>query len=319
MKVSRSVRVMIKVTNKRILRRTIVFTVIVFSVLSKVNSGGGDFKSIKMESDKLPVDAAQIWSVNASGRKFSYERRKGFRDVVSNRNVLVGELAVRTTAEELNENLALPFDIKVVFEECGRPDSFYDNESKKIVICNELIDTYHHLFSRTLTTKAARDEATKGAIVSMFLHEVAHALIEGWDLPITGREEDAADQFSTLMLINSLLGGEEMALNGARSFKLLAVLEKGQAKDYADPHSLDEQRFFNSTCLIYGNRPVENEYLIRNGTVPVERAFECEEDYARVSRSWQRLLSPYLIRPNAYHWPVQPSPTVDTSKLLFPR
>jgi hypothetical protein len=51
----------------------------------------------------------------------------------------------------------------------------------------------------------------------MFLHEVAHALIDGWDLPITRREEDAADQFSTLLLINGLPDGDKTALDGARS------------------------------------------------------------------------------------------------------
>ena len=68
-----------------------------------------------------------------------------------------------------------------------------------------------------------------------------------------------------------------MALDGARSFKLLADLEKDLEKDYSDPHSLDEQRFFNTICLLYGHRPEHYEYLIRNGTLPVERPFTCEE------------------------------------------
>lgn len=84
--------------------------------------------------------------------------------------------------------------------------------------------------------------------VSIFLREVAHALIDGWELPITGREEDAADQFSTLLLINGMHDGEQMALNTARSFKLLADLEKGQNKVYLDAHSLDEYCFKLHRC-----------------------------------------------------------------------
>lgn len=34
------------------------------------------------------------------------------------------------------------------------------------------------------------------------LHEVGHALIASYDLPITGSEEDAADQFAAWWLIN---------------------------------------------------------------------------------------------------------------------
>jgi Putative metallopeptidase len=170
------------------------------------------------------------------------------------------------------------------------------NTPTKLSFCYELIDAYSDLFSRTLKASTARDEATKGAVVSMFLHEVAHALIDGWDLLITGREEDAADQFSTLVLINGLPDGEEMAMDGARSFKSLAVLEKDLEKDYSDSHSLDEQRFYNTVCLVYGHRPEPYEYLIRNGSLSRERAVECEEDYASFNKSWQTLLAPHLIR-----------------------
>jgi len=185
----------------------------------------------------------------------------------------------------------------VVFKECGGPDSYYEEDSYKIIICYELIEAYSEIFSPTLMATTARDEAVKGAVVAMFLHEVAHALIHVWELSITGRQEDAADQFSTLMLINGLPDGEKMALDSARSFKSLAVLEKGLEKDYSDPHSLDEQRFYHTICLVYGHRPERYEYLIRNRSLPVERAFECEEDYARVNKSWQTLLAPHLVRP----------------------
>jgi hypothetical protein len=213
--------------------------------------------------------------------------------------VLISQQAVYRTVEELKKQIALPFQIQAVYIDCGGPDSYYDEHSHKIVICYELIDAYSEVFFPTIETRTARDEAVKGAVVSMFLHEVAHALIDGWDLPITGREEDAADQFSTLMLINGLPGGEEMAMDGARSFKSLAVLEKDLEKDYSDSHSLDEQRFYNTICLVYGHRPARHEYLVRNGSIPVERAFECEEGYARANKSWQRLLAPHLVRTHA--------------------
>jgi hypothetical protein len=47
----------------------------------------------------------------------------------------------------------------------------------------------------------------------------------------------------------------------------MAALEKGYEKDYSEPHSLDEQRFFETICLVYGHRPEQYEYLIRNGTL----------------------------------------------------
>ena len=232
---------------------------------------------------------------NVADLRFSYGKRKHFRGSATDSTVLISQRAVYRTVEELKKQITLPFEIQVIFKDCGGPDSYYDEHSHKIVICYELIDAYSDLFSRTLKASAARDEATKNAVVSMFLHEVAHGLIDGWDLPITGREEDAADQFSTLVLINDMPNGERVALEGARSYKLLANLEHGEEKDYSDPHSLDEQRFYNTICLVYGHRPERYEYLVRNGSIPVERAFQCEEDYARANKSWQTLLAPHLV------------------------
>jgi hypothetical protein len=213
--------------------------------------------------------------------------------------VQISEQAVYLSVAELKKQIALRSEIQVVFRECGGPDSYYDEHSHEIVMCYELIEAYSELFSQTLKARTASDEAVKDAVVSIFLHEVAHALVDRWDLPITGREEDAADQFSTLMLINDMPNGERVVLESARSYKILAELEKDEEKDYSDPHSLDEQRFFNTICLVYGHRPKEHEYLIRNGSLPLERAFECEKDYARLNKSWQTLLAPHLVRLNA--------------------
>lgn len=281
-----------------ILIRALVLIVLTFFLLPEARRAGDRSEEESQESDRLrgglfsSAAEATVLS-NLNQLKFSY-RNRHFRGSASKSSMLVSQRAVHAAAGELKKRIALPFEIEVVFEECGGPDSFYDDSKHKIIMCYELIDAYSDLFSSTHKA-AARDDAAKGATVLMFLHEVAHAVIQGWDLPITGREEDAADQFSTLLLINGIPNGDQMALDGARSFKLLADLEKGLEKDYSDPHSMDEQRFFNTNCLVYGHRPKQYEFLIRNGTLPVERALDCEEEYARVNKAWQTLLRPHLV------------------------
>lgn len=291
--------------NKWILVRAVVVSAAIFCFLTEVNIGGGDRDRDEIDSEAPRTSARSLKSEvkvslrkNPADLKFNYEKRKRFRGAEEKAAALVSERAVLTIARDLKKRIGLPFDIQVVFEDCGGPDSFYDEDTHRITICYELIEAYYHLFSPTLKTRTARDEAAKGATVSMFLHEVAHALIDGWDLPITGREEDAADQFSTLLLINGIPNGDKMALDGARAFELLADLERGQGKDYSDPHSLDEQRFFNTICLVYGHQPEHYEYLIRNGTLPGARAFECEETYALVNKSWQVILAPHITYSN---------------------
>ena len=193
----------------------------------------------------------------------------------------------------LNERIALPWDIRIQFQDCDQPDAYYDPDSHSLTMCYQLIDEYYDLFAHKIKEKAKLDVAVRGAVAATFFHELGHGLVDAWKLPITGKEEDAVDQLSTLVLINHTSRGEEMALDGARSFKLYADLEKGQAKIYWDEHSLDEQRFYDTICLIYGHAPDKYAYLVKDGTLPEERAELCREDYPRVSRAWQQLLAPF--------------------------
>lgn len=93
------------------------------------------------------------------------------------------------------------------------------------------------------------------ATIFVFYHEVTHALIDVLRLPTTGREEDAADDFATV-ITTEILADDAPALAAALSLYLQAT--KGQSSSYWDEHSLNEQRFFRIVCLLYGSNP--NEY-----------------------------------------------------------
>ena len=204
--------------------------------------------------------------------------------------------AIERLMTELNQRLVLPFDIQLAFENCGEPDANYDPEIHQITLCDELIDEYHSLFARKIKDKAKLDEAVKAAVASTFLHELGHGLVDAWKIPVTGREEDAVDQLTTLVLIESTEDGEQIAFAGALSFELYAEIEPG-AQVYWGEHSLDKQRFFDNICLIYGHDPKKNQYLVQEKMLPNERAEICVEDYERISHAWQQLLAPYLKQP----------------------
>ena len=225
--------------------------------------------------------------------RLRYQPRKKSTAATENHAVGSNPQAIEKLIADLNQRLKLPFDISVVFRDCESPDAFYDPETHEINLCYQLIDDYYDLFGIKLKDKRKLDEAVKAATVATFFHELGHALVDAWKIPITGREEDAVDQLSTLVLIEATENGEQMALEGALSFKLYADLASGK-KIYWDEHSLDEQRFFDTICLVYGHDDEKYDYLVTNGTLPDERAAGCPEDYARVNRSWHQLLAPYL-------------------------
>ena len=202
--------------------------------------------------------------------------------------------AVEKLVAELNQRLILPFDIEVRLEDCDEPDAYYDADTHQIILCYQLVDEYYALFAKKIKDKRKLDDAVTAATAAMFFHELGHGLVDACKVPITGREEDAVDQLSTLVLIEATEGGEQMALDGALAFKLYAELARGEKKIYWDEHSLDEQRFFDTICLVYGHDDKKFAYLVDNGTLPEERASMCREDYSRVKGAWQQLLGPYL-------------------------
>jgi hypothetical protein len=232
-------------------------------------------------------------AVDSGDLRLRYQPRKQSPAATENHAVGSNFQAIEKLISDLNQRLNLPFDIYVVFVDCESPDAFYDPETREVTLCYQLIDDYYELFGKKLKDKKKLDDAVKAATLATFFHELGHGLVDAWKIPITGREEDAVDQLSTLVLIEATENGEQMALDAALTFKLYADLATGK-KIYWDEHSLDEQRFFDTICLVYGHDDQKYDYLITNGTLPGERAAFCREDYENVSRAWRQLLAPYL-------------------------
>lgn len=200
------------------------------------------------------------------------------------------------TVQELNGTFALPGEVPVVIRECGEVNAFYDPESKEISLCYELVEYYSGMFlSEDQTEEEATEggEAVAGATLFTFFHELGHALIDLYDLPVTGREEDAVDQLATLILLEGGEAGENAALNGAWSF-LTEEEESEEELAFWDEHSLDEQRFYNIVCWSYGKNPEGFQGLVDDETLPEYRAAQCPAEYDRMSRSWDALLEPHL-------------------------
>jgi hypothetical protein len=273
---------------------TIFLCVLLLLAITLAATGCRKEASVNQTGEAQPQQSPAKSLVDLGDFKLRYVERKKINASDPERKVGSNPEAMQKVVLDINEQIALPYDISVSFEDCEGPDAYYDREMHQITVCYQLIDDYYDIFSLKLKDKTKLDEAVKGATASTFFHELGHALIDVLKLPATGKEEDAADQLSTLVLINRTEGGEEMALNGALSFKLYAELDKGVRKIYWDEHSLDEQRFYDSLCLIYGHDPVKYDYLVKDGTLPEERAGMCTEDNKKLAWSWHQLLLPHL-------------------------
>lgn len=189
--------------------------------------------------------------------------------------------------QDLNNTLSLPEDVNIEFLECGIENAYYDPNVKTITLCYELVQRYTEALG---SDDGSMETAALHAGLFTLFHELGHALIDVLELPITGREEDAADEFAAIMLLWS--EQEEAALSGAQQFSVDAA--EWEAAPYWGEHGTDMQRYYNIACYVYGSDSDRWSHLITNETLPQERADLCEEDYWRKSNSWTKLLNPYL-------------------------
>jgi hypothetical protein len=206
--------------------------------------------------------------------------------------------------DDLNKTLALPVDINIRFTECadlpeaqqmGVANAWYNPEDHTVTMCYELMAKSEELFRDDEKTPEDLAEAVKGSTAWTFYHELGHAMIDVYKPPLTGKNEDAADQISTYILIAGGDEGEKFALSGAEDFGR----EAGQDNDlnemaFADTHSLGQQRFYNIVCWVYGQNEEKYSNLVEQGNLPESRAGSCKEEYDTMARSWQTLLAPHM-------------------------
>jgi hypothetical protein len=218
------------------------------------------------------------------------------KDYAQFQKELQQEKVLEGIAADLNETFALPTNIYLTFTECGEPNAFYDPEQHKLSMCYELIEDFYEIFAKHEKSPEALDDAVIGATIQTFYHELGHALVHIYDLPITGKEEDVVDQLSVFILTDGTDAGAKAALDGARAFYLEAKRSETEIADlaYWDEHSLGMQRFYNIICLVYGQDEKKYNYLVKRGLLPENRAERCADEYAQVEKAWSVLLAPYL-------------------------
>ena len=196
--------------------------------------------------------------------------------------------------QPLNEFIALPFDVYLNFDTCGEPNAFYSRATKEITMCYEFMATFEETFRKISEKQVEIDDMTSGTTVFFFFHELGHCLIDVWDLPATGREEDAVDQLAILILLDGTTEGEDMVISGALFFNLFSENETKGNLPFWDEHSFNKQRFYNTLCLAYGSDPVKHKGFIGPKLLPIERASGCQNEFKRADRAWQKLLTPYI-------------------------
>ncbi len=201
--------------------------------------------------------------------------------------------ALQEVANEMNKVFVLPQNIYLSVDECGEANAYYDPDTKEIIMCTELVTHFEKAFGKAVKNKEKASEAVDDATMFVFFHELGHALIDIYDLPVTGKEEDAVDQLSTLIVADGSPEGASSVFNGALSF---VIADEGELDDSAfwDEHSMGRQRFYNIICLLYGQDPKAHKEMVNKQVLPQARAQRCPSEYERTEKAWGTLLSPHM-------------------------
>lgn len=201
--------------------------------------------------------------------------------------------------------LVLPAPITVRAADCAGDATMYLPKTREIEVCYALLGV---LWARGERLAHDAGDTQADAFAQRYVwanlrfilaHEVGHALIEELDLPVTGRIEDAVDQFASLLMQQVVVAGEtedDVAWNLRMAAVDLLTGSRGHypLEAYADVHALGEQRYFNLQCLLYGTDPQRFAGLVAGGDLPADRAQTCPGETRRAADAWWRLLQPWM-------------------------
>lgn len=131
----------------------------------------------------------------------------------------------------------------------------------------------------------------------ILVHEWGHALIDLYDLPVLGKEEDAADALAAVFMTQFVKGGAEFSFDAAKFFDALSARQRNLApSDYWDEHSLDKQRAYAIVCWVAGASEEDYKTIQQFGILGEDRLRSCPAEYQQRVKSWGTLLEPHLRR-----------------------
>ena len=101
--------------------------------------------------------------------------------------------------------LRLPVPLTIRTKDCdGVSNAYYqrENDQPTISICYEyLVEIWNVMPKETAAAMVTASDAVIGQLFFALAHEFGHAVFDIFDIPVFGREEDAADQFATYMML----------------------------------------------------------------------------------------------------------------------
>jgi hypothetical protein len=217
-------------------------------------------------------------------------------------------LKQRRVLEELQAFMApmrLPRELTIRIAQCGSQNLPYKPQGPATV-CYELIDQIER-FAATHTRDANLQQIViTGGFVQALLHETAHSLFDILQVPVWGREDDAADRLAALIMMQF---GDDVANVVMYGTQLLFKWsdQKWQGNAFASDVSPDYQRYFNYACIAVAANWPQFGGLVQNRVIPAHRAGRCDSEYNQIRKAFDLRIMPHidadeLVKVRATNW-----------------
>ena len=216
------------------------------------------------------------------------------------------EHLAETLAKTVQDTVRLKRSLGIGFKSCGAPNAFYDRQKSTITFCLEMIELIVNQVDADPQLAGAgklevQQKVVVGAVYGILLHELGHAVLDINQVPITGREEDVADQFALYYATKIIEPvGVSIILATIWFFHTLEkrhdlASEEVIKRVMADEHSLDAQRTYNLACWALGANSGAGARAAKFVGLPEERARRCPNEYARLDFAMRTLFGKYLV------------------------
>jgi len=210
------------------------------------------------------------------------------------------------TFRELLSPFRLPEDLYIKAVGCdGVPNAYFfreKNDEATIRICYEYLKEVRDKLPKEATKDGIEPrDAMLGQLLFALMHEFGHAAFDLYQIPVFGRQEDAADQFATYIMLQ--FGGEK----AHRLIKGAAYSYNGFIQDLKDKpkvtvplaafssdHGAPEQRFYNLVCIAYGWDPQIFSGVVEKGYLPEGRSKVCKYEYGNLRYAFRKMITPHV-------------------------
>ena len=192
--------------------------------------------------------------------------------------------------------LRLSGSLRLTAKECGSKNAYYSHLDRAIYLCYEIVREIVRGAPKATTLQGiSRGDAIVGGVLTALLHETGHALYNLLQIPVLGREEDAADQIAAYVMLQF---GRDVARTTIKGDAWLWRSQDWSKQNQllSGEHSPPQQRFLAFLCMAYGADPDGFKDFLGFGWLPAQRSAGCAREYAQADLAFRKTVLPHVDR-----------------------